>query len=150
DAKPGEVFVNGVLKFRPTARGIDILDAQQECPAALPRQIEIELRRVGVAEMEETIRARREAENGWRHVFANSSCPGLTRASITRRLLSKMDTRVKPACDGLSLPMLVHFETQSDLDDAIQILVKQDPRLKPVFAATGIPALRQREPGFAG
>ena len=46
--------------------------------------------------------------------------------------------------------MLVHFETQSDLDDAINLLVKQDPRLKPVLAATGMPALRQREPGFAG
>ena len=46
--------------------------------------------------------------------------------------------------------MLVHFETQSDLDDAIHVLVKQDPRLKPVLAATGMPALRQREPGFAG
>jgi len=46
--------------------------------------------------------------------------------------------------------MLVHFETQSDLEDAIHVLVKQDPRLKPVLAATGMPALRQREPGFAG
>ena len=46
--------------------------------------------------------------------------------------------------------MLVHFETQSDLDDAIHVLVKQDPRLRPVLAATGMPALRQREPGFAG
>jgi DNA-3-methyladenine glycosylase II len=46
--------------------------------------------------------------------------------------------------------MLVHFETQSDLDDAVHVLVKQDPRLKPVLAATGMPALRQREPGFAG
>ena len=46
--------------------------------------------------------------------------------------------------------MLVHFETQSDLEDAMQTLVKQDPRLKAVLAATGMPALRQREPGFAG
>jgi DNA-3-methyladenine glycosylase II len=46
--------------------------------------------------------------------------------------------------------MLVHFKTQSDLDDAIHVLVKRDPRLKPVLAATGMPALRQREPGFAG
>jgi DNA-3-methyladenine glycosylase II len=46
--------------------------------------------------------------------------------------------------------MLVHLKDQSDLDDAIGILVKQDPRLKPVLAATGMPALRQREPGFAG
>ena len=29
-------------------------------------------------------------------------------------------------------------------------MVKQDPRLKPVLAQTGMPALRQREPGFAG
>src|SRR5213078_542747 len=29
-------------------------------------------------------------------------------------------------------------------------LVKRDPRLKPILAATGMPALRQREPGFEG
>jgi len=46
--------------------------------------------------------------------------------------------------------MLVRFEDQSDLEDAMQALVKQDPRLKPILAATGMPALRQREPGFAG
>lgn len=46
--------------------------------------------------------------------------------------------------------MLVRFETQDDLEDAMLKLVKQDPRLKPVLAATGMPALRQREPGFAG
>jgi DNA-3-methyladenine glycosylase II len=46
--------------------------------------------------------------------------------------------------------MLVHFETQADLEDAIHMLVKQDRRLKPVLELTGMPALRQREPGFAG
>src|ERR1044072_3561720 len=46
--------------------------------------------------------------------------------------------------------MLVRFEDQSDLDDAIQALVKQDPRLTPILAQPGMPALRQREPGFAG
>lgn len=46
--------------------------------------------------------------------------------------------------------MLVRFEEQSDLEDAMQALVKQDPRLKPILAQTGMPALRQREPGFAG
>jgi DNA-3-methyladenine glycosylase II len=46
--------------------------------------------------------------------------------------------------------MLVHFETQSDLEDAVHMLVKQDKRLKPVLELTGMPALRQREPGFAG
>jgi DNA-3-methyladenine glycosylase II len=46
--------------------------------------------------------------------------------------------------------MTVHLNTQADLEDAIHVLVKQDPRLKPVFELTGMPALRQREPGFAG
>ena len=46
--------------------------------------------------------------------------------------------------------MLVHLKTQSDLEDAVHTLVKQDKRLKPIFELTGMPALRQREPGFAG
>ena len=46
--------------------------------------------------------------------------------------------------------MLVRFENQDDLEDAIHALVKQDPRLKPILAQTGMPALRQREPGFTG
>jgi DNA-3-methyladenine glycosylase II len=46
--------------------------------------------------------------------------------------------------------MLVHLNSQDDLEDAIHALVKQDPRLKPILALTGMPALRQREPGFEG
>ena len=46
--------------------------------------------------------------------------------------------------------MTVHLETQADLDAAIHVLMKQDPRLKPILALTGMPALRRREPGFAG
>src|SRR5258705_13683487 len=46
--------------------------------------------------------------------------------------------------------MIVHLESQADLEDAIHALVSQDKRLKPVFALTGMPALRQREPGFVG
>jgi DNA-3-methyladenine glycosylase II len=65
-----------------------------------------------------------------------------------------MDARVKPAHDDpseLTDPaMLIHLNTQADLEDAIHSLVKQDPRLQPVFQLTGMPALRQREPGFAG
>ena len=63
-----------------------------------------------------------------------------------------MDTRVKPACDEWRnvKQMLVHLKTQADLEDAIHALVKQDRRLKPILDVTGMPALRQREPGFAG
>jgi DNA-3-methyladenine glycosylase II len=46
--------------------------------------------------------------------------------------------------------MTVHLETQADLDAAIHVLVKQDPRLRPILDLTGMPALRRREPGFAG
>ena len=46
--------------------------------------------------------------------------------------------------------MPIHLETQSDLEDAIHALIKLDPRLQPIFALTGMPALRRREAGFAG
>lgn len=46
--------------------------------------------------------------------------------------------------------MTVHLDTQADLEDAIRALVRLDPRLGPVLAAAGMPALRRREPGFAG
>jgi DNA-3-methyladenine glycosylase II len=46
--------------------------------------------------------------------------------------------------------MTIHLNSQSDLEDAVHALVKQDPRLKPILELTGMPALRQREPGFAG
>src|ERR1700754_1781013 len=46
--------------------------------------------------------------------------------------------------------MTIHLNTQADLDDAIHALVAQDTRLRPILELTGMPALRQREPGFAG
>src|SRR6476660_767947 len=46
--------------------------------------------------------------------------------------------------------MTIHLNTQADLEHAVYALVTQDKRLKPIFALTGMPALRQREPGFAG
>src|SRR5438128_7538126 len=46
--------------------------------------------------------------------------------------------------------MTIHLNTQADLDGAIRALVRQDPRLQPIFERTGMPSLRQREPGFAG
>src|SRR5437762_2797787 len=46
--------------------------------------------------------------------------------------------------------MMLHLNSQTDLEEAIHALVKQDPRLRPVFEIAGMPALRQRAPGFAG
>jgi DNA-3-methyladenine glycosylase II len=63
-----------------------------------------------------------------------------------------MDARVKPAHDELNklTHMTVHLNTQADLEDAVHTLIKQDPRLEPIFKLTGMPALRRREPGYAG
>src|SRR5580692_10745190 len=46
--------------------------------------------------------------------------------------------------------MTLHLNTQADLDRAIHALVAQDPRLQPVLKLAGMPALRRREPGYAG
>jgi DNA-3-methyladenine glycosylase II len=46
--------------------------------------------------------------------------------------------------------MTIHLNTQDDLEDAVNALVKLDPRLRPILELTGMPALRRREPGFAG
>src|SRR6195952_33442 len=46
--------------------------------------------------------------------------------------------------------MTLHLNSQSDLDDAIRALVRQDARLKPILKVSGMPALRRRDPGFAG
>ena len=46
--------------------------------------------------------------------------------------------------------MTLHLNSQADLEDAIRVLLKQDPRLQPVFAVAGMPALRRREGGFVG
>ncbi len=46
--------------------------------------------------------------------------------------------------------MTIHLDSQATLEDAIRTLVKQDKRLAPILSLTGMPALRRREPGFAG
>jgi len=46
--------------------------------------------------------------------------------------------------------MTIRLKTQADLEDALAALLRLDPRLVPVMDIAGMPALRQREPGFAG
>jgi DNA-3-methyladenine glycosylase II len=46
--------------------------------------------------------------------------------------------------------MTLHLNSQADLEEAVHALLKQDPRLRPVFEVAGMPALRRREPGFVG
>jgi DNA-3-methyladenine glycosylase II len=61
-----------------------------------------------------------------------------------------VDGRDKPGHDENYENMTVHLNTQADFEDAVHALVKQDPRLEPIFKLTGMPALRRREPGYAG
>jgi len=42
------------------------------------------------------------------------------------------------------------IHTQADLETAVHVLLKQDPRWHPVFERTGMPAIRRREGGYAG
>jgi DNA-3-methyladenine glycosylase II len=44
----------------------------------------------------------------------------------------------------------ITLNTQADLDRAIRRLARRDPRLAPIVKLTGMPALRRRDPGFAG
>jgi DNA-3-methyladenine glycosylase II len=46
--------------------------------------------------------------------------------------------------------MTAHLHVQADLDHALAELATRDPRLAPLLALTGPPALRRRAPGFAG
>ena len=46
--------------------------------------------------------------------------------------------------------MTTYFKNQGDLETAMGALITQDGRLAPVLAASGMPTLRQRAPGFAG
>src|ERR1700728_2852030 len=46
--------------------------------------------------------------------------------------------------------MTLHLNSQADLEAAMHALLKQDPRLQPVFAVAGMPALRRRAPVFQG
>jgi DNA-3-methyladenine glycosylase II len=46
--------------------------------------------------------------------------------------------------------MTVHLNTQAELESAVNALVEQDPRLRPVLKLAGMPTLRRRDPGYAG
>jgi DNA-3-methyladenine glycosylase II len=89
-----------------------------------------------MSEMEKSIRAWRETENGWRH--------GSAFVPVSR------DICARAGLAPCSNQMTVHLNTQADLDDAVHALVRIDPRLGPVLDAAGMPTLRRREPGFAG
>lgn len=46
--------------------------------------------------------------------------------------------------------MVLRLDTQADLKKGVAHLITADQRFAPIVAATGVPALRRRESGFAG
>ena len=46
--------------------------------------------------------------------------------------------------------MTIHLNSQDDLEEAIRLLIRRDPRLKPILGVSGMPSLRRREAGFVG
>ena len=63
DPKPAQVVEERIGKFRPTARGIDILDPQHEAPIALSCKVMRENRRKRVSDMQPPRRRRSESCN---------------------------------------------------------------------------------------
>src|SRR5215831_547425 len=70
NAEPREVLIDRRLVFRPAARLVDILDAQQQPSVRGLRHAGVDERRQRMAEMQIAVGRRREAENGW---HANST-----------------------------------------------------------------------------
>jgi DNA-3-methyladenine glycosylase II len=46
--------------------------------------------------------------------------------------------------------MTIRLKSQTELENAIDRLIQQDTRLKPVLDVAGMPKLRRRDPGFSG
>jgi hypothetical protein len=106
DAEPAEVFINRGFEFRLAAGGVDILDAKQKSPTGPARQIEIQQRRISVAEMQVAVRARRKAEDRRRH-FLDLVMAGLVPAihvlqQCRTKSMSKLDREQMPASPSLS------------------------------------------------
>src|SRR4029077_18913195 len=64
-SEPCQVFMDRRFVFRPAARRVVILDAQQQPSSRCLSHVGIEQRRERMAEMQVAIRRWREAENGW-------------------------------------------------------------------------------------
>src|SRR5690242_15488494 len=72
--QPGKVLEDARLEFGPAAAAVDILDAQEEAPAALSRAVGGEERGVRMAEMEAARRAGREAGDDSGHRGSVEAC----------------------------------------------------------------------------
>ncbi len=63
ELEPGEIVEDRGFELRPATSPVDVLDPQQKPAARGSRNVVIDDRGKGVAEMQETVRARRKAKN---------------------------------------------------------------------------------------
>ncbi len=88
--EPFEVLEDRRLEFRPAARRVDILDAQQNSAAASSRRVTVDERRERVAKMQIAVRARRETKDRARrdparHAPVAAPSPSRRRRGRSRR-----------------------------------------------------------------
>ena len=87
-AEPREVLVDRGLELAARPSAVDVLDAEEEASPTARRGVEGEKRRVGVSEVEVTVRARRETRHEGRrsgHSLAFLAPSFLARDSLQRR-----------------------------------------------------------------
>ena len=76
NTEPAEVLVDRGLVFGATADGVDVLDPQQQPPAALARHFVVEQRRIRVSEVKMAVRARGKTQDAGMHEFRLAGTPG--------------------------------------------------------------------------
>ena len=87
-----------LFEFAAAARGVDILDAQQQAAAGFARQVKVQQRRIGMAQMKKAVRARRETENGWWHdtsLVMPGLVPGIHVFNVVREACQVRSRRCK-------------------------------------------------------
>src|ERR1700729_4003393 len=104
---------------------MDVFDAQQQPPAKFARAIVIEQRRIGMAQMQVSVRTRCETQD----------------AAVHRRQSIALDVHST---------MLTHIRTEADLDEGLAALGKAEPRFTALVAEAGRPPLRRAPGVFAG
>ena len=115
---------------------VDVLDAQQEPAAGLRGHPLVEQRRIGMAEMQVAIRARREAEDG--PVHRRAACQERSRFRIVAGH-RQIATAVPELAQGRRMRRI---STLDDIAAGLDALCAADPRLVAVRAMAGEVPLR--------
>lgn len=135
EAQPFQIGDHARLELWRAARGVDILDAQQQAAATGICELLVEQRRIGVAQMQFAVGAGREAECQERHV-----------SSGNRVVL--WFWRLLPCCTSSDKDTMQRIATLDDVERGLDALCLIDPRLGKVRGMAGEVPLRLSEPGF--